>query len=192
MEGLEVLKTLKQEEKTSPLPVIIVSMVDNRELALAFGAEDYFIKPVDWPRMLRRLREMTSRIASKRARLLVIDDDAVIHDMLEAELQGEGYEVDRAFSGQEGLERAGQTQPDVIILDLNMPGMSGFEVAEMLKRSEETARIPIVVFTGRDLSAAERDRLRDGINGLVIKGNSAAARLIRAIRSIDTSPSSRA
>jgi len=186
MEGLEVLKTLKLEEKTSPLPVIIVSMLDNRELALAFGAEDYFIKPVDWPRMLRRLREITSRVASKRARLLVIDDDTLVHDMLEAELQGEGYELDRAFSGQEGLERAEQTKPDVIVLDLNMPGMSGFEVAEMLKRSEGTARIPIVVFTGRDLSAAERDRLRDGINGLVIKGNAAAARLIRAIQSIDS------
>jgi len=185
MEGLEVLKTLKQEEKTTPLPVIIVSMLDNRELALAFGAEDYFIKPVDWPRMLRRLREITSRVASKRARLLVIDDDTVVHDMLEAELQGEGYELDRALSGREGLERAEQTKPDVIILDLNMPGMSGFEVAEMLKRSEGTARIPIVVFTGRDLSAAERDRLREGINGLVIKGNAAAARLIRAIQSID-------
>jgi signal transduction histidine kinase/DNA-binding response OmpR family regulator len=186
MEGLEVLKTLKLEEKTSPLPVIIVSMLDNRELALAFGAEDYFIKPVDWPRMLRRLREITTRVSSKRARLLLIDDDVIVHDMLEAELQGEGYEIEKAFSGQEGLERAQSMKPDVIILDLNMPGMSGFEVAEMLKRREETARIPIVVFTGRDLSASERDRLRAGINGLVIKGNAAGTRLIRAIRSIET------
>jgi CheY-like chemotaxis protein len=185
MEGLEVLKTLKSEEKTAPLPVIIVSMLDNRELALAFGAEDYFIKPVDWPRMLRRLREITSRVVSKRARLLLIDDDAHVHEMLEHELEGEGYELERAFSGQEGLDRAESEQPDVIILDLNMPGMSGFEVAEMLKRSETTARIPIVVFTGRDLSASERDRLRHGIQGLVIKGNSAGTRLIRAIRSIE-------
>jgi signal transduction histidine kinase/CheY-like chemotaxis protein/ligand-binding sensor domain-containing protein len=185
MEGLEVLKTLKSEEKTSPLPVIIVSMLDNRELALAFGAEDYFIKPVDWPRMLRRLREITSRVASKRAKLLLIDDDAHVHEMLEHELESEGYELERAFSGQEGLDRAESEQPDVIILDLNMPGMSGFEVAEMLKRRDATARIPIVVFTGRDLSASERDRLRHGIQGLVIKGNSAGTRLIRAIRSIE-------
>jgi CheY-like chemotaxis protein len=159
-------------------------MLDSREVALAFGAEDYFVKPVDWPRMLRRLREITSRVATKRARLLLIDDDALVHEMLETELQGEGYDLDKAFSGQEGLDRAQTTRPDVIILDLNMPGMSGFEVAEMLKRGEETARIPIVVFTGRDLSASERDRLRDGLSGLVIKGNSAGTRLIRAIRSI--------
>jgi CheY-like chemotaxis protein len=135
--------------------------------------------------MLRRLREITSRVSSKRARLLLIDDDVIVHDMLEAELQGEGYEIEKAFSGQEGLERAQSMKPDVIILDLNMPGMSGFEVAEMLKRREETSRIPIVVFTGRDLSASERDRLRAGINGLVIKGNAAGTRLIRAIRSIE-------
>jgi len=184
MEGLEVLKTLKNEEKTSPLPVIIVSMLDNRELALAFGAEDYFIKPVDWPRLLRRLREITSRVGTKRARLLLIDDDSHVHDMLEAELQSEGYDLDKAFSGQEGLERVESARPDVIILDLNMPGMSGFEVAERLKRREETARIPIVVFTGRDLSASERDRLRDGIHALVIKGNASGTRLIRAIRSL--------
>jgi len=188
MEGLEVLKSLKAEEKTSPLPVIIVSMLDNRELALAFGADDYFIKPVDWPRMLRRLREITSRVASKRAKLLLIDDDTNVHELLEHELQGEGYEIEKAFSGQEGLDRAESMKPDVIILDLNMPGMSGFEVAEMLKRRETTARIPIVVFTGRDLSAVERDRLRDGIQGLVIKGNAAGMRLIRAIRSLDVRP----
>jgi CheY-like chemotaxis protein len=164
--------------------VIIVSMLDNRELALAFGAEDYFIKPVDWPRMLRRLREITSRVPSKRARLLVIDDDENVHEMLEHELQGEGYELDKAYSGQEGLDRAESTKPDVIILDLNMPGLSGFEVAEMLKRGEGTARIPIVVFTGRDLSASERDRLRNGIQGLVVKGNAAGTRLIHAIRSL--------
>ncbi len=184
MEGLEVLKTLKAEEKTAPMPVIIVSMLDNRELAIAIGAEDYFVKPVDWPRMLRRLREITARVSSNGARLLLIDDDLSVHEMLEHELQNEGYQLEKAFSGQEGLDRAQASKPDVIVLDLNMPGMSGFEVAEMLKRREETARIPIVVFTGRDLSAAERERLRDGISGLVIKGSSAGSRLIGAIRSV--------
>ena len=185
MEGLEVLKTLKAEEKTAPMPVIIVSMLDNRELALAFGADDYFVKPVDWPRMLRRLREITSRLTTTHPRLLLIDDDASVFDLLEAQLQSEGYELEKALSGQEGLERAKTTKPDVIILDLNMPGMSGFEVAEMLRREEETSRIPIVVFTGEELSAAERSRLRDGISGLVLKGNSAGSRLIRAIQSIE-------
>jgi CheY-like chemotaxis protein len=75
----------------------------------------------------------------------------------------------------------------VIILDLMMPGMSGFELAERLGQREATARIPILVLTSKDLTAADRERLRHGVNGLVMKGNSAGARLIRAIRLLDSS-----
>jgi signal transduction histidine kinase/CheY-like chemotaxis protein/ligand-binding sensor domain-containing protein len=191
MEGLEVLRALKANETTADVPVIIVSILDNREVAIAFGAEDYFVKPVDWPRLLRRLREITARTAPEHARLLLIDDDSAVHDMLESELSNEGYELEKAYSGPEGLERAQATRPDVIILDLSMPGMSGFEVAELLKRQEETSRIPIVAFTGKDLSQDEREQLRRGFSGLVLKGSAAGTRLIRAIRSLDARPAAR-
>ena len=69
-------------------------MIDNRELGLAFGADDYFVKPVDWTRLMRRLREITVRTsAPKRPRLLLIDDDVSVHDMLEAELTKQGYQT---------------------------------------------------------------------------------------------------
>jgi signal transduction histidine kinase/DNA-binding response OmpR family regulator/ligand-binding sensor domain-containing protein len=185
MEGLDVLRTLKSKEQTAQTPVIIVSMLDNRELAVAFGAEDYFVKPVDWPRLLRRLREITARTSTSHARLLLIDDDVSVHDMLESELTKAGYELEKAFSGAEGLERAQTSRPDVIILDLMMPGMSGFEVADILKAQESTARIPIVVLTAKELTEGDRERLQTGINGLVMKGSAAGMRLIRAIRSLD-------
>ena len=147
------------------LPVIIVSMIDNRELGLAFGADDYFVKPVDWTRLMRRLREITVRTAApKRPRLLLIDDDVSVHDMLEAELTKQGYQIEKAFSGAEGLERAEASAPDVIILDLAMPGMSGFEVAALLKQSEATSRIPILAFTAKELTAADREQLRSGFS----------------------------
>jgi CheY-like chemotaxis protein len=85
------------------------------------------------------------------------------------------------------LERAEKTQPDVIILDLMMPGMSGFELAERLRQRPSTAKIPIVVLTAKDLTEADRVRLQTGVSGLVMKGNDAGARLIRAIRSLDSS-----
>jgi signal transduction histidine kinase/CheY-like chemotaxis protein/ligand-binding sensor domain-containing protein len=183
MEGLQVLKALKADEATSEIPVIIVSMLENRELALAFGAEDYFVKPVDWPRLLRRLTEITGR----GAKLLLVDDDAAVHQLLETELTKEGYVLESATSGADALERAERSRPDVIILDLMMPGMSGFEVAERLRQRESTAHIPIVVLTAKDLTEADRERLRHGFDGLVLKGNTAGARLIRAIRSLDSS-----
>jgi signal transduction histidine kinase/DNA-binding response OmpR family regulator len=185
MGGFDVLRRLKADEVTSSIPVIVISMIDNRDLGVAFGADDYFVKPVDWPRLMRRLAEITASAAKQRARLLLIDDDVSIHDMLEQELTHAGYELEKAFSGAEGLVLAESSKPDVIILDLMMPGMSGFEVAELLKQHEQTAAIPIVVLTAKELTEADRQRLQAGTSTLVMKGSAAGARLIRAIRSLD-------
>jgi Signal transduction histidine kinase len=188
-QGWDVLRALKADAATSNLPVIIVSMIDNRELGLAFGADDYFVKPVDWTRLMRRLREITSRTsAPKRPRLLLIDDDVSVHDMLEAELTKNGYQIEKAFSGAEGLERAQKSLPDVIILDLAMPGMSGFEVAAYLKERDATARIPILAFTAKELTEDDREQLRGGFVAVVAKGTSAGKRLIQAIHALDTRP----
>jgi signal transduction histidine kinase/DNA-binding response OmpR family regulator/ligand-binding sensor domain-containing protein len=188
-QGWDVLRALKADAVTSELPVIIVSMIDNRELGLAFGADDYFVKPVDWTRFMRRLREIALRTsAPKRPRLLLIDDDVSVHDILEAELTKQGYQMEKAFNGVEGLEKAARNPPDVIILDLTMPGMSGFEVAAHLKESEVTARIPILALTAKELTELDRDHLRAGFAGVVAKGSSSGKRLIQAIHALDTRP----
>jgi signal transduction histidine kinase/CheY-like chemotaxis protein/ligand-binding sensor domain-containing protein len=190
MEGWQVLRELKSDAATSDTPVIIVSMLDNRELALAVGADDYFVKPVEWPRLLRRLAEMTGRGSLPRnARILLVDDDLGVHDMVEQALVNEGYVLERATSGREALECMEKSRPDAIILDLMMPEMSGFELAEILRQRESTSRIPIVVLTAKDLTAEDRERLRLGASGLVMKGNASSARLIRAIRSLAASAS---
>jgi signal transduction histidine kinase/CheY-like chemotaxis protein len=185
IDGLQVLRQLKGDGLTASVPVIVVSMLDNRDLALAIGAEDYFIKPVEWPRLLRRLSELASRGIRDHARLLLIDDDPDVHEVLGYELVREGYELARATSGEEALELVERSRPDVIILDLLMPGMSGFEVAARLREREDTARIPIVVLTAKEMNAEERERLRREIGSLVMKGSSAGARLIRAIRGLE-------
>ena len=188
MEGWHVLREVKSDPEIADVPVIIVSMIDSRELAMAFGAVDYFVKPVDWPRLLRRLAELTGRDGiSRHARLLLVDDDKSVHELFAQQLVREGYVVDTATSGAEGLRRAEAMRPDVIILDLMMPEMSGFELAERLKQRETTARIPIVVLTAKDLTPEDHARLRDGVSGWVMKGSSAGARLIHAIRSLEAS-----
>ena len=181
MDGWEVLKRLKNDDATRQLPVVILSMIDNRDLGMALGADDYFVKPVDRTRLLHRLKEIT---AGRGKRLLVIDDDATVHDLLEEDLSALGYALDKTFSGEDGLRAAEERSPDVIILDLMMPGMSGFEVAGSLKQNPRTANIPILVLTSKEVSTADRALLHTKVSSFVQKGTSAKEQLVREIRRV--------
>ncbi|HYI09248.1 MAG TPA: response regulator [Thermoanaerobaculia bacterium] len=183
-DGWEVLKRLKNDEATKELPVVIISMVENRDLGMALGADDYFVKPVDRERLLDRLREITSRGGNGASpRLLVIDDDATVHTLLSEELSTLGYAIQNAYTGEEGMRCALEKCPDVIILDLMMPNMSGFEVAESLKENPLTANIPIVILTSKEISSEDRALLHN-VAGLVQKGKSAREQLVREIRRV--------
>jgi len=163
-DGWEVLKTLKSNAETRDIPVVIISRVDERDLGVALGADDYFVKPVDRDRLLDRVRQLTTADQS-RTRLLLI-----------------GYTMESAFNGETGLAAAKANTPDVIILDLMMPGMSGFEVAGLLKDHPSTARIPILVLTSKEISADDRRELQSKVAACVQKGKSARDQLVAEIR----------
>ncbi|HUR83456.1 MAG TPA: response regulator [Thermoanaerobaculia bacterium] len=186
MDGWEVLRRLKSDDSTRALPVVIISMMDNRDLGVALGADDYFVKPVDRARLLQRLREITSRNGARR--LLIIDDDAAVHSLLGEELTPLGYALDNALSGEDGLRAAQERAPDVIILDLMMPGMSGFEVAGALKANARTANIPILVLTSKEISTADRALLHPKVSSVVQKGASTREQLVREIRRVTAPP----
>jgi len=184
LDGWEVLKRLKSDDLTRDIPVVIISMIENRELGVALGADDYFVKPVDRTRLLDRIRKLTfDRLP--RARLLLIDDDPAVHALLEEELAALGYTIEGAFSGESGVLAARNAMPDLIILDLMMPGMSGFEVANALKEDLATANIPILVLTSKDISADERRELQAKVTTFVEKGKSARDNLVREIRRLE-------
>jgi signal transduction histidine kinase/DNA-binding response OmpR family regulator len=184
VDGWEVLKRLKADESTRSIPVVIISMVDNRELGVALGAADYFVKPVDRDRLLQRVREIGARSTAAKPRLLLIDDDASVHTMLDEELTMLGYAVESAFSGEDGLRVAHDRVPDVIILDLMMPGMSGFDIATSLKDNPLTANVPILVLTSKDLTNRDREILNTKVSSFVQKGTSARDQLVREIRRV--------
>jgi DNA-binding response OmpR family regulator len=181
MHGWDVLKRLKGDEATRTLPVVIISMVENRDLGVALGADDYFVKPVDRERFLARLREI---VRGGGKRLLIIDDDPAVHQLLDEDLAGLGFDIARAFSGPEGLQKAEERLPDVVILDLLMPGMTGFEVAGALKQNAKTANVPIVVLTSKEITREDRDLLHERAATLVPKGNSAREQLVREIKRV--------
>lgn len=148
------LAELKSSGANSAIPVLIVTSVEDERKGLALGADEYFIKPVDRTRLLARLTELAE---AGQERVLVIDDDEIARYVLRRHLGSRL--VLEASNGPEGLRLARLYMPSVILLDLSMPGMSGFEVLDELKSAPATAQIPVIVVTSKSLTAPETGRL---------------------------------
>jgi len=190
-DGWQVLKDLKSSSQTEDIPVIIVSVVANHELGFALGADDYFLKPLDRGRFLGRLRALVPVAPPElRPRVLVIDDDPQVHDYLTEELEEAGYRVISAFGGATGVELADRQRPDVVVLDLVMSGMDGLRTALELRAMPSTARIPIVVFTSKELDVSERQLLAGRMSAILTKAPEDRRRLPQVIRELEERHSS--
>jgi DNA-binding response OmpR family regulator len=181
VDGLGVLRRLRADPETRDVPVIIISVLDNRELGLTLGADDYFVKPVDRDALLERLAALVPREVG--GRVLVIDDDPSLHELVAAGLP-ERYRLLHAHTGRDGVELARRERPDVVLLDLMMEGMDGFEVAAVLKGDEATRQLPIVVLTAKEMDREDRERLQGKIAALVHKTDCSPARLEAVLRDV--------
>jgi signal transduction histidine kinase/DNA-binding response OmpR family regulator len=181
LDGWEILRQLKADPVTRDIPVVIVSVLDNRELALTLGAADYLVKPVTAEDILTCLERVLPQADRGELRLLLVDDDPQLHELVEASLSSRGYRLEHANSGREGLELALRAPPDLVLLDLMMDGMDGFEVATRLRADARSAHVPVVVLTAKEMSPQDRQRLRGKIEALVMKGDTAPSGLATVI-----------
>jgi CheY-like chemotaxis protein len=171
LDGWDFLALAKADPAISHIPIVIVSMLDERGRGFALGAADYLVKPVDREALLATLRRVTGlAIGGGGARILAIDDDPMALELIEAVLRPEGYTVLKATSGSDGIRVARQEQPGLVILDLLMPEVDGFMVVERLRADPATADIPIVILTSRSMATEEKDRLNGQISYLAHKG----------------------
>jgi CheY-like chemotaxis protein len=141
-------------------------MVDNQHNALALGADDFCVKPVDRAWLLGRLQALAGPDAEK---VLIIDDDDVARYLLKGLLTDTRFAVLEADNGGDGLRLAAQEQPRAVFLDLDMPGLSGFDVLRALRADPATRRLPVVIHTSRILEEAERLALADGATASLSK-----------------------
>lgn len=163
--GWEVLAQLKSEAETRDVPVIIVSITEDRQLGLALGAVEYLVKPVERERLLQAV----ARAAPVVRRVLVVDDEPKTVELLVDTLQASGYEVLQADGGRRGIELALAERPDAIVLDLMMPEVTGFEVVQALRQHPQASQIPILIFTAKDVTAEERELLSTHARSIVSK-----------------------
>jgi signal transduction histidine kinase/CheY-like chemotaxis protein len=150
----DLLQEIKNNPATVNIPVFVVTVVDNRDKALALGADGFHAKPVERNWLIEQLQAIAHKAAGRH--VLVIDDDEVSRYLLKSVLGQAEFRFSEATGGHDGLRRAGEANPDLIILDLAMPDLSGFEVLNRLKDNPETAAIPVIIHTSKVLDAHER------------------------------------
>ncbi|OLC15419.1 MAG: hypothetical protein AUH32_03430 [Actinobacteria bacterium 13_1_40CM_66_12] len=179
VDGWEVMSRLKADPATRDIPVVVVSVVDKPLLGRALGAFDYFVKPVDGKALLSRLSRytFTTKVKSEPVQVLVVDDEKANLDMLEALLKPAGFGVLKAGSGQEGIDMARSEMPSLILLDLMMPGLSGFDVVEALRGEEATRSIPIMVLTAKTLTEDDKRALNGQVAAIFQRNSMAGAEL---------------
>ncbi len=182
MDGWEVLAALKEDPETADIPVIVVSIVDERGLGFSLGAADYLTKPLDFSRLSSVLNRH-AKVGLGR-RVLIVEDDEATQELLQKRLTKEGWQVVAASNGREALERLTQGPPDLVLLDLMMPEMDGFEFLEAFRKQPGCAQVTVVVMTAKILTPADHQRLRGQVSQVVAKTNLSPEMLAAEIRSV--------
>ncbi len=182
MSGWAVLKTLKANPVTADIPVVMVSMVDDRNIGYTLGASDYLTKPLDWSR-LPSLLKRHSRPADG-GDVLVVDDDPENREMLRRMLEREGWTVVEAENGRRALDCVEAARPSMILLDLMMPEMDGFAFMEEFRKHPENRMVPVIVVTAKDLTEEDHRRLTGQVASILQKGQTTREDLMGEVRQL--------
>lgn len=170
-DGWEVLQELKSDQRTTDIPVIIHSIVDNKDLAFALGATDYLLKPLDKDALISKLEEITvakgKRVLPTSA--LIIESEDEVANYFKEIFEPQGFLIYTAPDGKKGIELAMALRPGVILLDFTLPDMLGFDVIKNIKENPATKDIPIFILTEKDISVEDRMSLLGKIERIVQK-----------------------
>jgi CheY-like chemotaxis protein len=167
MDGWTVLAALKSDAELADIPVVMLTIVDNKNLGYALGASEYITKPIDRERLVSILLRYRVRAGSVA---LVVEDDDASREMLRRLLETQGWLVAEAPNGRAGLDRLSAVKPGVVLLDLMMPEMDGFQFLDEMRANPEWNGVPVIVITAKDLTDEDRHRLNGHVSRVLQKG----------------------
>src|SRR5262249_52941379 len=166
LDGWTVLAAIKGDPALASTPVVLMSIIDEKNRGYALGAADYLVKPVERSKLVATL---TGICGASGGRVLLVDDDDLIRRGVRQALEPIGWKVSEAQNGEVAFESLRGARPDVIILDLLMPKMDGFEFLDQLRGHTDWQDIPVVVITAKELTDEDRTRLNGGVERVIHK-----------------------
>jgi signal transduction histidine kinase/CheY-like chemotaxis protein len=182
LDGWSVLAALRQDSELAEIPVIMVTILDEHRRGAALGAAGYLTKPVERERLQRLVGRY--RASTRPTRVLVVEDDQLQRDRIRGWLEGQQWLVQEAENGRAALALLHGYDPDVILLDLMMPEMDGFEVVAALQNEERWRDVPVIVITSLELDPKDRERLNSGVQTVLVKDSFRPADLVERIRRV--------
>jgi signal transduction histidine kinase/DNA-binding response OmpR family regulator len=180
--GWWVLEKLKEDPQTAGIPVLVVTIVEDQRLVFALGASDYLSKPYERAELIAHVRRLLPNLHGKR--VLVVDDDADARSMMAKVLKEEGAVVSESPDANHGLTTLSESPVDLVLLDLMMPGMSGFEMVARIRATPKIASVPVVIVSAKELSAEDVRTLNGHIQRFIAKGSIEPAGLVAAVRQV--------
>ena len=182
LDGWSVLAALREDSELADIPVIMVTILDEQRRATSLGAAGYLTKPIDQPSLERMIGRF--RASARPTRILLVENDALQRELVRDWLIGEQWLVHEASNGREALDLLRANKPDVILLDLMMPEMDGFEIVAALQEEPLWRDVPVIVITARDLNVKDRERLNSGVHSVLLKNTFRPNELVERIRQL--------
>ncbi|MCG8393499.1 MAG: response regulator [Pseudomonadales bacterium] len=178
IDGWQVMERLKADPRTKDIPVHFLSGRDERKKAMELGAIDFLTKPVNQDDILTAFAKIEGAIETNVRRLLVVEDSEIQHESIRELFDQKGVEITSVTSGEEALKALRDTVYDCMILDLTLPDMSGFELLETIHGSDDYDSVPVVIYTGKDLTREEEAKLRKYADRIILKTERSHERLL--------------
>ena len=182
MDGWAVLNELKADSELAAIPVFMVTIVDEQHLGFALGAVEYVTKPIDWQHLDKLLRRYCEGALDRP--VLIVEDNPQTRELLQRNVAKAGWRTVEAENGRIALEKMAADAPAVILLDLIMPEMDGFEFLEVLRQDKRWHALPVIVITAREINDQDRQRLNGQVTNILRKGNYKSDDLIEQIRAL--------
>ncbi|MHB8579306.1 MAG: response regulator [Ignavibacteriaceae bacterium] len=181
-DGWTVLKELKQNPTTKDIPVILISIIGDKNLGYGLGAYEYFVKPITADALISAFNKLESLAKRKIEKIVVVDDDELEFEKFKAAFKNDKVRIDFIQDSQIAFSKILETQPDLVILDLMMPNVDGITLSYKLKSNRETKHIPIIISTAKDLTEEERNSLNNIVEQITVKSNGHPLDVLKVVR----------